>query len=330
MWLGDDMPLISVIVPVYNVEKYLDACIESIVNQTYKELEIILVDDGSPDKCPQMCDEWAKKDSRIKVIHKENGGQGEARNFGMEIAGGEYIGFVDSDDIIRPEMYETMLKEISEHNADMLQCAMFRYSEFPLEKFPDKGSDISVRVFSNEEAVKHLITDEMITSTCPSVLIKSRIAKNVKFDLGMINEDVMWIYRALRDSEKIAISSEKLYGYYQRDGSTMNCVYTERKFDALKALRMRADSIKTEFPQLYAYAERSFAGGCMYNYQWVSRLPESAEYEEYKKRLYAMFKSSDLKSVYSVTDIKYKIWYKLFKVFPDSACLIRNKLKIGL
>ena len=103
-------PKISVIVPVYKVEKYLDKCVESIVNQTYKNLEIILVDDGSPDNCPAMCDEWAEKDERIRVIHKENGGLADARNAGMDIATGDYIGFVDSDDWIEPNMYEVLLK----------------------------------------------------------------------------------------------------------------------------------------------------------------------------------------------------------------------------
>ena len=100
------MSLISVIVPIYNVEKYLDKCIESIVNQTYKNLEIILVDDESPDNCPEICDKWAERDSRIKVIHKENGGAGSARNAGIEASSGEWIGFVDGDDWIEPNMYE--------------------------------------------------------------------------------------------------------------------------------------------------------------------------------------------------------------------------------
>lgn len=102
-------PLISVIVPIYNVESYLNRCVESIVNQTYQNLEIILVDDGSPDNCPQICDDWARKDSRIKVIHKENGGLSDARNAGMNIATGEYISFIDSDDYVALDFCETML-----------------------------------------------------------------------------------------------------------------------------------------------------------------------------------------------------------------------------
>ena len=102
-------PLISVIVPVYKVEKYLNKCVQSIVNQTYKNLEIILVDDGSPDNCPEMCDEWAKKDSRIKVIHQENAGLAEARNSGISVATGEFFMFIDSDDYAEPDMIELLL-----------------------------------------------------------------------------------------------------------------------------------------------------------------------------------------------------------------------------
>ena len=120
-----DNPKISVIVPVYKVEKYLDRCVESIVNQTYKNLEIILVDDGSPDNCPAICDAWANKDERIKVIHKENGGVSSARNRGIDAATGDYIGFVDSDDWIEPDMYELLADNAKKYDADISRCGYF-------------------------------------------------------------------------------------------------------------------------------------------------------------------------------------------------------------
>ena len=121
--------LITVIVPVYKVEKYLDRCVQSIVDQTYTNLEIILVDDGSPDNCPKMCDEWAKKDKRIKVIHKQNGGLSDARNAGLEKAKGKYVGFVDSDDYISPIMYEKLYKCIIDNQADMAMCGFSTVDE---------------------------------------------------------------------------------------------------------------------------------------------------------------------------------------------------------
>ena len=116
--------LISIIVPVYRVEPYLDRCVQSIVDQTYQNLEIILVDDGSPDNCPAMCDAWAAKDSRVKVIHKENGGLSDARNAGLAAAAGEYIGFVDSDDWISPDMYRLLYENMAEHGSDVSACGV--------------------------------------------------------------------------------------------------------------------------------------------------------------------------------------------------------------
>ena len=119
-----DAPLISVIVPVYKVEAYLDRCVQSIVDQTYRNLEIILVDDGSPDNCPAMCDAWAEKDSRIRVIHKENGGLSDARNAGMAVTAGEFVGFVDSDDSIAPEMYQMLLERMNADGSDIAACGV--------------------------------------------------------------------------------------------------------------------------------------------------------------------------------------------------------------
>ena len=121
----NSQPKISVIVPVYKVENFLDRCVESIVGQTYENLEIILVDDGSPDNCPAMCDGWAEKDSRIRVIHKENGGVSSARNAALDIATGDYIGFVDSDDWIEPEMYSSLIQQISESGKHIALCSSF-------------------------------------------------------------------------------------------------------------------------------------------------------------------------------------------------------------
>ncbi|MBR1540013.1 MAG: glycosyltransferase [Clostridia bacterium] len=121
--------LISIIVPVYKVEKYLDKCINSIVSQTYKNLEVILVDDGSPDSCGKMCDEWTQKDTRIKVIHKENGGLSDARNFGLDCAKGKYIQFVDSDDYIEKDMIEFLYKNLKENNADISICSNYMVDE---------------------------------------------------------------------------------------------------------------------------------------------------------------------------------------------------------
>ncbi len=323
------MNLISVIVPVYNVEEYLDRCIESIVTQTYKDLEIILVDDGSPDNCPEMCDEWAKKDERIKVIHKENGGLSDARNAGMKIATGEYIGFVDSDDFIHNEMYEILSSLLFNNSADVVQCEMLKFSEMPFSGFTN-SEEKPVVSFTAEEAIRDLLTGKTIGVTCPNLIVKSNIAKSVLFEVGRINEDVLWTYRVFSKAEKITVTNLKLYAYYQRQGSIMNNDYSEKRFDALYSLEQRAEEIKTDFPDLYAFALKNYLGGCFYHYQTLCRMPKSDQYENFKKHIYSRFIKYDIKTVLSITSLKYKVWYILFKNFPDFTCKIRNVLKIGL
>ena len=131
-----NLPKISVIIPVYKVEEYINRCIKSVVNQTYDNLEIILVDDGSPDNCPVICDKWAEKDSRIKVIHKNNGGLSDARNMGMKIASGELIGFIDSDDWISKEMYQLLYENMKENESDISACGVKMVWEDTAEGHP--------------------------------------------------------------------------------------------------------------------------------------------------------------------------------------------------
>ena len=150
------LPLISVIVPIYKVEKYLNKCVQSILNQTYENLEIILVDDGSPDNCGKICDQLAQKDDRIVVIHKQNGGLSSARNAGIEIANGEYIGFVDSDDYVEKFMYELLLKSIKESNTMLSVCAIY-YTFENGEKIV-KIKDEHDRVFDFKDAILEMNT----------------------------------------------------------------------------------------------------------------------------------------------------------------------------
>ena len=321
--------LISVIVPVYNVEPYLDACVQSIVDQTYRNLEIILVDDGSPDRCPAMCDEWAKKDPRIRVIHKENGGLSSARNAGFAYVNGDYVGFVDSDDWIAPVMYEHLLELIHSYRADLIQGGFFRYSDSPPKESPESVNP-SVHFYSAQQAVKSILTDGTVNVTCWNMLVKKDLALSVLFDEGRINEDVLWTYRVISRADIIVTTSEKVYGYYQRSGSIMNSSYSEKRLDAIYALSQRAIEIHRDFPDLFPFAEREFAGGCMYHYQWLCRLPDSNEFRNIREKLHRFFVKSDLKAVYSVTDLKYKLWYTSFRFLPTLTCKLRNMLKIGM
>ena len=320
-------PLISVIVPVYNVEEYLDRCVGSIINQTYENLEIILVDDGSPDHCPQMCDEWAKKDSRIKVIHKKNGGQASARNDGLNIAKGDLTGFVDSDDYIDREMYESMYRIMQENDCDIVECTKCDFTDDEPCRTVNSGEII---VMDQSEAIGDFLKETHLKCTVCNMLVKAEIAKQVRFDDGKTHEDILWPYRAYMLAERVAYVDEAFYFYFQRPGSTMNKKYSEKRFDGLDALEERAGLVKHDYPQYYHLATRSYMGACMYQYQYLSRQPQNDDYERYKGILHERFCSGVQKGLFDGLSLKYKLWYSLFRSAPGFTSKIRNTLKIGI
>lgn len=241
-------PLISVIVPVYNVEKYLDRCIDSIVNQTYKNLEIILVNDGSPDNSGAICDEWAKADSRIKIIYKENGGLSDARNAGTDCASGEYITYVDSDDYILPEYIEYLYNNLIKTHADVSCCCFQKvYSEDKTTTFETEVTSEDIQIISGREACFKLFDNfsgvhYVIT---PCKLYPKHIVKKYKFPKGMLHEDEATTYKIFFDSEKICFGSKKLYAYFQNDsGITHN--KTEKNYrDLFQIFKSRAEFFQT-------------------------------------------------------------------------------------
>ena len=187
--------LVSVIVPVYKVEPYLDRCVASILAQTYPNLEVILVDDGSPDNCPALCDAWAQRDARIRVIHKKNGGQSDARNVGLDAASGAYISFVDSDDYIAENFIETLYDLLHEYHTDISAVHWkLVYADAP--EVPAPPSSRNVTLFQGADAIR--------------------------FPVGRVMEDLGIAHKILFDAGQIAYSDEPLYYYYQRDGSTLH------------------------------------------------------------------------------------------------------------
>lgn len=222
--------LISIIVPVYNMDQYLERCMNSIWQQTYTNLEIILVDDGSTDRSPQMCDEYAARDSRIKVVHKQNGGLSDARNAGLAIAGGTYIGYVDSDDWIEPDMYECMYRACVEHDAQVATC---RYAQV-YKDHTVQGGNGKVTAFGKEELLRVYIgghDDYIIYNSVWSKLFAREIVEGVKFPVGRNSEDIMYTTKAFCEAEKGVYIDKCLYNYVlDREGSIMNVKRTERMF----------------------------------------------------------------------------------------------------
>lgn len=206
--------LVSIIVPVYKVEKFLDECVQSILNQTYTNLEIILVDDGSPDRCPEMCDEYANRDSRVRVIHQENGGLSSARNAGLEFATGDFIGFVDSDDWIAPEMYEYLVDVfLQNRNAGISSVGAYIIDSEGREN-PDT---LFNRLLSAKEWIG-LLSDSKTRVNVWNRLYLGRIAKRIPFSLGKYAQDLMFNFQIaeLLEEENLIYVDLPYYGYYYR------------------------------------------------------------------------------------------------------------------
>lgn len=229
---------VSVIVPIYKVEKYLDRCVQSILNQTYRNLEIILVDDGSPDNCPQMCDAYAKQDSRIKVIHKENGGLSDARNYGLDIAQGHYISFVDADDYIHPQMYEIMLGIAVDQQADIVISDWQRVNEGEEPKVESVNKNrCNTRILDGKK-IQYLYFDQPDSRITYTVAWNKLYAKEIfakrRFPVGKVHEDEFVTFQSLYHANKIIYLQEKLYFYLVRDVSIMGD-FNVKRFDIFDA-----------------------------------------------------------------------------------------------
>ena len=222
-------PLISVIVPVYKVERYIHRCVDSILSQTYQNLEIILVNDGSPDKCGQICEEYAQKDSRVIVIHRDNGGLSAARNSGIEACHGDYIGFVDSDDYIHPEMYEQLYKDICKHKTLMAFCHTDVIRNGTSDKnYYGKGSEKKTKSY-----VMHRALSESIWWAAWPKLYHKSLFDSIRFPEGRTNEDLAVMMYIYDRCDYIAINYNKLYFYCIREGSITTTSLNSSKFDII-------------------------------------------------------------------------------------------------
>ena len=213
--------LISIVVPVYNVEDYLEKCIQSILNQSYKNLEIILVDDGSPDNCPKICDKYEKLDSRIKVIHKKNGGLSDARNIGIKNAKGKYISFVDSDDYIKENFIEDMYNLLIKYDAD-IACSQMKITNKTNDDVVNENKKINI--YSSLDAIKETLYQRNIDNSAPSKLFKKELFDDICFPVGYTFEDLDTVYKVFLKCEKIVVSNYKYYFYYQREDSILHTV----------------------------------------------------------------------------------------------------------
>lgn len=253
------MDKISVIVPVYNVEKYLERCVNSLLQQTYENLEIILVDDGSKDRSGKICDALREKSSKIKVIHKENGGLSSARNKGLEIAEGEYIGFVDSDDWISNDMYEYLLSLSKEYDADITQIEYIFASDYPKQI---KQHNIGLTcVEENENILKRYLVDGMKEIKSYPVwtkLYKAKCFRGVSFPEGQLYEDVVTNYSILSGINRYVISTKVCYFYFSNPKSITRSSFINKDFEYIKVGEQIAD-ITRDSKVLKSYGQMTLA-----------------------------------------------------------------------
>lgn len=253
-------PLISIIVPIYKVEKYLEQCVSSIVSQQYSNIEIILVDDGSPDACSAICEKWDKKDCRIITIHKKNGGLSDARNYGMQIAAGEYIAFVDSDDIISKFFISTLYAAVVSTGASLSACEVESFSDEQGLHFDTVAND-KPNIYNAEEALSQLMQGVGFRAVAWNKLYQASILNNEKFEFGKLHEDEFFTYRILDKCQKLAFVVSPLYKYRQREGSIMR-LSSDRHLDSLEAGYQRLTFLKERYPSLYQKDKVTFCFGC--------------------------------------------------------------------
>ena len=243
---------ISVIVPVYNVEQYLERCVDSIINQTYTNLEIILVNDGSTDNSGKLCDELAKKDERIRVIHKENGGLSDARNRGIYEAESDLVGFIDSDDYIDNDMYEVLLRNLNDTDADLSMCALYDvYNNTPEAQVTNKET----WELSSEQAIKMVMEAKILSVTAVNKLYRKSLFTDLKFEVGKIAEDAFIMIKLLDKCEKIVATNEKKYYYVHRENSITTQKFSTKFLNVIEAYEQNSNIILEKYPKLKDVAQ---------------------------------------------------------------------------
>lgn len=298
----DEKPLVSVIIPVYKVEDYLINTIESVIQQTYRNIEIILVDDGSPDNSPKICDDFRERDDRVRVIHQENAGPSAARNAGIDIAGGEYIFFVDGDDIIMPHTIEYLVGIALRYHVKLVTYGLTSSYE---EACKEDLKQYKLTKYSVREA---LINPNIATISPCNKLYHKDIWKKLRFPVGMFHEDE-YVYHYVIDNAGTFISIDlKLYYYIQREGSTMHRIWKQRVLDGVTAYRDRIEFVKkysddelteTVLHELLTYLMKMY--GIIYELD--ERNVEGLYFSEIQKLARELFENIELKKTQKIEQI---------------------------
>ena len=322
-------PLISVIVPVDRVEKYLERCVKSILSQTYKNLEVILVDDGSPDQCPAICDAWAEKDARVKVIHQENKGLSGARNAGIDAASGEYLAFVDSDDYVSPHFIEELYQLLQDTGCAIGQC---RFSYVKGDGLVEEG-DSAFCIYRGESLMEQLYGPEE-KATCFVVawnkLYRAELFKEtgIRYPEGRIHEDEATTYRLFHEAKKLAFLDRALYGYYTENGGSITSVFSAKRLQWLTAHEERIAFFKKNgYEKLLPAAYRKLCDACITFYFRCTEQVKDAEElkKELRKRL-ETYRANGAAWI-AALPLKTRMGYELFSMSPGLYAKMLQKMQ---
>lgn len=318
----NQLPLISVIVPVYRVEQYLNQCIRSITEQTYSNLEILLVDDGSPDGSGAICDDWAEKDPRIRVIHQKNGGGGKARNAALDIAKGQWISFVDSDDYIAPHMLEHLYGLVC-RGADIAECG-YLVTE---EDGADFGSEAGEPVFyTPEDAMACHIQDTVFRQLIWNKLYRREVVGDVRFPVGTKIDDEYFTYRVLGNARKLILSDRCCYAYRQQALSVMHQKNPVKCREGILAKQQRLEYLKNRMPRLVPGAKRELLLSCVYCLQAYRKELKGQERKQAEAELLQLIRQ--LKDAEPEQDAspKQKLLIRVARRYPSAVAAALNFL----
>lgn len=298
--MSDEKPIISIIVPVYNVEQYIAKCLASIQAQTFSNFEAILVDDGSPDNCGKICDAFAATDTRFRVIHQVNGGLSNARNSGLSVAKGKYIGFVDSDDSIAPDMYEKLYNEAIRTGADIVICDHFRVEE---GKNVPRNSFAKNQIFNNRDLM-HKLADDELTSYIWCKLYKKELFEETKFIEEHNFEDLAIFHELVHRAKKIAYLHDCLYYYFINPKGLVVNLTTKNEYDRFLAWHRRKVFLQKYYPDMVGLTY-DYLINCGARAYWLCAYREK---DELARKVRVMLKAESAKLLKSpVVRIKNKI-----------------------
>ena len=253
------MNLVSVIVPIYKVEQYIDLCVRTILQQSYENLEIILVDDGSPDRCGIICDEFAKQDSRIKVIHKQNGGLSDARNAGIDLATGDYVTFVDSDDYLMQDMIKNLMNIIVREHADIAQCGYIRTKS---NCFDSTGHSKVQHKLYTENRMAAYLKENIITTMAWGKIYKKNLFDKIRFPVGRLHEDVFTGYKLIHTADSVAVTDYVGYIYRLTENSITTSKFSPKKLDRVYGAIECANFIEKNYLNLKKQAYSGIIWAC--------------------------------------------------------------------